>query len=220
MDTATSASIQEPTAPPSAGAIEPQPTCDIGGASSSLGATQAADVSDKPNVEPSAGPADILLSELRAFRAAWEVNTTEENFLQKLVDKLHAEALASRDGLLEKSLRPIILDLVRMHEDIHRLLDAYRTKSPAEISAEKLLQNYSSFAGDLEESLARQGVEIFENAADEFDPARQKALKRVPTDDRALHRKIAQRVRKGFILRGTVLRPELVTVYDYPPPLN
>lgn len=218
MDAANPAPTQEPATPPDAPAVEPQPICGSADASSTPETTPPAAAGDKPGVESSPEPQNILISELRAFRTAWDANTIEDKFLQKLVDKLHAEALASREGLVEKSMRPLLLDLVRMHEDIHRLLDVYRAKSAAEISAEKLLQNYASFAGDLEESLARQGVDIFENPPDKFDPVRQKALKRVPTEDPALHRKIAQRVRKGFVLGGAVLRPELVTVYDYTPP--
>ena len=72
----------------------------------------------------------------------------------------------------------------------------------------------------IEDILYRQGVEPFSLENSEFDPRRQRALSTTPTDDPALNKTVATRIRKGFSAGEKLIRPELVSVYllRQPPP--
>ena len=51
----------------------------------------------------------------------------------------------------------------------------------------------------------------------DFDPRRQRAVSTVPTDDPAIGKTVAARLRKGFQSGEKVIRPEIVTVYAFRP---
>ena len=65
----------------------------------------------------------------------------------------------------------------------------------------------------IEDILYRQGVEPFSLETAEFDPRRQRAISTVPTEDPALSKSVAARIRKGFAAGEKIIRPELVSVF-------
>ena len=76
---------------------------------------------------------------------------------------------------------------------------------------------YESFQTDIEDILYRYGFEAYStNIEDvEFDSKRQRIAKTLTTDDISRDRKIAERLRKGFIYEGNIIRPEMVSVYTF-----
>ena len=79
----------------------------------------------------------------------------------------------------------------------------------------RLVSLMHGFQQGIEDILYRQGVEPFEIEGDIFDPRRQRAIATVPTDDPALNKTIAARLRKGFQAGDKVIRPEVVSVYAH-----
>jgi len=65
----------------------------------------------------------------------------------------------------------------------------------------------------IEDILYRQGVEPFRGESEDFDARRQRAVTTIPTDDPALARKVASRLRAGFSAGDRLIRPEIVSVY-------
>ena len=130
---------------------------------------------------------------------------------KRIVDRLHAELQEYKQDLLLKVQRPIFIDLIQLHDDISKMIEA----QPAE-DAERA----SAFRGALEsirrailDFLYRQGVEPFQTEGNTFDPCRQRAMTTVPIDEPGQNRTIAGRIRPGFQAGDKIIRAELVSVY-------
>ena len=156
---------------------------------------------------------------LDALQAAFDREVRAEATREKVVDRLHAELQEYKQGLILGILRPVFTDLIQLHDDIGKMVAASTATAtpdddaPAEVV--RLLGVVRSYQQAVEDILVRQGVETFTHDGDAFDPRRQRALSTVPTDDPALNKRVAARVRKGFHANDKVLRPEFVTVYAH-----
>jgi molecular chaperone GrpE len=154
-----------------------------------------------------------LLAEMQRLRQDFETKVKYDESKERLIDALHKELQSYREGLHFKILRPILIDLIAMYDDLSKVVDALSTKSSESTSLE--IQNLQSFQDTIEEILRRNGVSLFEVEEDLFQGSRQRILRTVETGDTALDKRIARRVRKGFAYENRVLRPEIVEVYKY-----
>jgi len=157
---------------------------------------------------------------LDLLRSIFERELRAEETRERVIDRLHAELQEYKQDLLLKVQRPIFIDLIQLHDDIGKMI-ASRAPSPA--GGEEI----AGFGGVLEsiqtaieDILYRQGVEPFSVEAAEFDPRRQRAISTQATDEPALNRTVATRLRKGFQAGEKLIRPEVVTVFTLrqPPP--
>jgi len=150
--------------------------------------------------------ADRLDRRLDTLQNAFDREIRAEATREKVVDRLHAELQEYKQDLLLNTLRPVFIDLVQLHDDIGKVAAA-----PTE--GGRLAGLLEGFQQGIEDILYRQGVEPFEVEGDAFDPRRQRAVATVPTDDPALNKTVAARLRKGFRAGDRVIRPEIVSVY-------
>jgi molecular chaperone GrpE len=119
--------------------------------------------------------------------------------------------------LLLKVQRPIFIDLIQLHDDIGKMIEA-RTTGDGNIDRNVAVRGLlESIQVAIEDILYRQGVEPFAEEADAFDPRRQRAVATVATDDPTRNKAIAARLRKGFQAGEKLIRPELVSVYTFRP---
>jgi molecular chaperone GrpE len=131
---------------------------------------------------------------------------------EKVIDRLHAELQEYKQDLLLNVLRPVFVDLIQFHDHIGKRIAAQPVREE-DGEASQFLDIMRSFQQEIEEILDRQGVEPFTEEGDTFDPRRQRAAATVPTDDPALAKTIAARLRKGFKAGEKVIRPEIVSLY-------
>ena len=122
---------------------------------------------------------------------------------------MHGELEQYRHGLTHEFLRPVLTDLVRLHDDL---------TAQAEGGDDGAARIAEYVRGSIEETLARNGVESYTVDEPEVDRRRQKVIGVVATDDPALHRTVAQRTRPGFRFGDRILRPEWVHAYQFDPP--
>lgn len=174
---------------------------------------KAIDADQEPASDSQAGPSpttDLL------HRVLSGVKSLEEEFAQKLkydqakekaVDALHEELRQHRGGLHFSLLRPLLTDLISLHDDVSQLA-AGRRGDDAEAA-----RTFDSLASTVEELLARQGVFAFNLPQDTFDGKQQRAVRTVGTDRQELVGAIAERVRVGFVYEGRTVRPEHVALY-------
>ncbi|MEI8372621.1 MAG: nucleotide exchange factor GrpE [Planctomycetota bacterium] len=134
---------------------------------------------------------------------------------EAIIDRLHAEIQEYRADLVLKLLKPMALDLINLYDDVGKMVTTNKSKVEGSVVAQKLLALLEDFQGDIESFLDRNGFTSFTSPEDEFDPKRQRTLQRVSTDDPTRDRKIAERIRKGFVYEERVIRPELVIVAVY-----
>ncbi len=158
----------------------------------------------------------LLMSEMQHLREDFDTKVKYDESKERLIDSLHRELQAYREGLHFKILRPLFIDLIAMYDDLGKLIDAMLSKTPATTSSQAI-QSMESFQETIEEILRRNGVDAFTVEENTFVASRQRILRVVDTVDPTQDKQIVRRVRKGFEYEGRILRPEVVEMYKYNP---
>ncbi len=124
----------------------------------------------------------------------------------ELVDRLHKENQQLRQGELQTAMLPLLRDLMRLHDDLERI-----------IAVDPGSQDTVLIRDALADALARNGITQFapgEN--DSFDSALHAAVGAEPTDDPQSDRTICAVRRAGFRREdGSIVRVADVTVRKY-----
>jgi molecular chaperone GrpE (heat shock protein) len=149
--------------------------------------------------------------QLAAIRSTESVN-------QKLFDSLHAELLKYRDNFLHESLqKPFIHDLVYLYDHLTSLCEQLRGAAQ-----EKNKRGHVAQWRDNLENAIHSLVEIFHRfdvkeiePRENFDRSYHRAISYEPADYPEEDGRIVMRVRRGFMWRGKLIRPEEVIVKRY-----
>ena len=152
-----------------------------------------------------------------ALRSTFERELRAETNRERVVDRLHAELQDYKQDLLLKLQRPIFVDLIQLHDDVGKMIAARASADSDALGPASFRGTLESIQTAIEDILYRQGVEPFSLESGEFDPRRQRALSTSPTDDPALNKTVAARIRKGFAAGEKLIRPELVSVFLFRP---
>ena len=136
---------------------------------------------------------------------------------RRVVDRLHAELQDYKQDFLLKIQRPIFVDLIQLHDDIGKIIEAGTSTNADPDTGTRLRGSLESIQTGIEDILYRQGVEPFTLEGTDFDPRKQRAVSTQATDDKALNKRVATRLRKGFCSGDKLIRPEIVTVFTYRP---
>jgi molecular chaperone GrpE len=153
-----------------------------------------------------------LTRRLDSLQTILEREMRAEAARERVVDRLHAELQEYKHDLLLRVQRPIFIDLIQLHDDLGKMIEA----RPAETEPERhgvVAGVLDSIRTAIEDILYRQGVEPFAVEGDGFDPRRQRAVSTTATDDPARNKSIAARLRKGFQAGDKLIRPEIVSVF-------
>jgi molecular chaperone GrpE len=201
--------VAELAATPAAGPEESPPT--------GAGAPAATTEATSRLLEAITGLKEDLTRRLDAVQTILERERRAEAARERVVDRLHAELQEYKQDLLLKVQRPIFVDLIQLHDDIGKMIEA---RPPEDVQADRAAAVrgiLESIQTAIEDILYRQGVEPFAIEGDGFDPRRQRAVATVPTDDPARNKTIAARLRKGFQSGEKLIRPEIVSVWTVRP---
>jgi molecular chaperone GrpE (heat shock protein) len=144
--------------------------------------------------------------QLTAIRSTESVN-------QRLFDSLHEELLKYRDNFLHESLqKPFIHDLVHLFDDLLKLAGQLRSAAEAERgrgSASQWRDNLENAIHSLVEILERFEVKEIE-PKENVDRSLHKVVSFEPADFPEEDGRIVMRVKRGFVWRGKLIRPEEV----------
>ena len=137
---------------------------------------------------------------------------------EKVIDQMHKELQRYKEGLYVQLVRPILLDIIEVRDSIIRVGAVYRDKPEEEQAIPiKTFSDYADY--DLQDILEKYNVEIYRSQpGDSFSPMRQRAVKKVTTEEEALHGKVAESLSCGYSYDGRVLSAEKVSVYTYEKP--
>lgn len=136
----------------------------------------------------------------------------------KIIDNLHEELQEFREGVIKKHLHSMVMDLIKIIDDIRKYRSHYadgRTEADAGETIENLLDFMEDIASDLEDLFAWQGVTPFTCQDKAFDSTRQRVVKKVETDDPEKDKTVAASLRPGYEWDDKVIRPEMISVYVY-----
>ncbi len=161
---------------------------------------------------------DRMTRKLDALHDEFSKKLKIDAYKDKLIDNLHRELQAYKNDLIKKHVQSMVMDIIKVIDDIRKLSDHYLSMPPEDLEPEKLLELLHRVPDDLEDLFYYQGVKPFACKGAEFDPTRQRVLKRVETDDPALDKTVAESLRPGYEWDEKVIRPEFVAVYLYKEP--
>jgi molecular chaperone GrpE len=148
--------------------------------------------------------------------AEFRENFALDRFKEDQINRLHEEVQTFRNDLVLRAVRQVLQGLIRLHDDMGKVLTALRGRPAEELTPERLLHQIEGFQDDVELLLGQHGVERFEAAVEEFDPRRQTALRTMPAGDPAQVGRIAERLRPGFEQGEALLQKERVAVFAAP----
>jgi molecular chaperone GrpE len=181
-----------------------------------------------PAVEPKPAPVgettetvlllQRTLQRLQRLEDKFDSKIRNDESREAIVDRLHAEVQEYRADLLLKVLKPVLLDLIALHDDIGKIVAL--AAAPNSDLEKRLLHQVQGFQKDIEDILYRHGVEQYRCPGNEFDPRRQRAARTMPAPHPDLESKVTDRLRVGFACGEKVLRPEHVVVLVKPQPVS
>lgn len=169
----------------------------------------------KPLLALIEGLKENLDRRLDSIQTSLDREARAEATRERVIDRLHAELQEYKQDLLLKVQRPIFIDLIQLHDDVGKMIEAADDDDSEFARAQQ--GRLESIQTALEDVLYRQGVEPFTVEGQVFDARRQRAIKTVPVDDPALNKTVSARIRKGFQAGDKLIRPELVSVRTFRP---
>lgn len=156
-----------------------------------------------------------ISGQLEDLRGEFSGKLKHDAFKEKLIDSLHQELQAYKTHLIRKHVQSLITDVVKIIDDIRKLSAHYDSMRTEDLEPTKLLDLLKRIPDDLEDIFFYQGVKPFTCEGTDFDPSRQRTLKRIETDDASLENKVAESIRPGYEWDDHVIRPEIVALYLY-----
>lgn len=145
---------------------------------------------------------------IEALQKKFDEKIAVDEHKNSLFDKLYKERDEYKNDLYGKLLKPFIMGSIEIINDLRMYIskmDSY--------DVERSLNYLKTLPDDIIEMLENNGVELYTEDGEYFNPKMQRAKRTVPTDDAALNNTIAERIEKGYSWNGVILRPEIVAVY-------
>lgn len=153
------------------------------------------------------------------IRQAMERQQTVDSANQKLFDALHEELKGYKDAfLLESILKPVLIDLISLHDDLLRVAESIQGFVPrlaGTPEGEELgnsATNLEHLVDYLVEILNRREVERLPPSDGLVDKSRHKVIQVEPAGEGVPEGAILRTVRHGFTWREKNIRPEEVVI--------
>lgn len=153
---------------------------------------------------------DCLSQQNEFLQKKFDGKIAEDEHKAQLFDKMYNELQSYKTDLYAKILKPFILSTITLLDDTNTFI--CKLGENESILAEKYLR---TMPDDLIDILESNGVVLYEDDVDKFNPRTQRVVKQVPTDNPDLDNFIVKRIRKGYSWNGVNLKPELVWIYKF-----
>jgi len=171
-------------------------------------------------IDGAAGPSAATIESavnagVERILAAFEAKLAYDASKQIQVDRLHSELQQHRGDLVARVARPLVHGMIRVHDDMGKLLSALRAKSADELTPERFFSLLEGLQEDVEIVLGQNGVAAYREPGGPFDPRRQRVLRKVGTGEEALAGAVAESIRPGFEQGTEILEKERVATYEF-----
>ena len=161
---------------------------------------------------------DVVEQELVDLQKKFDDKIAEDTHKNGLFDNMHRELVRYQNGVLDKIVDTMALDIIQLVDSTKSHARVYSKKEPTEENYKKLLKIVKGIAEDLGDILYRQNIESYRVTGHEVDVRRQKIIQTVPTDDKSKDNLVAVRVADGYEKGDKVLRPERIKIFKYEEP--
>ena len=161
---------------------------------------------------------DAVQQALATLQQSFDDKIAEDAHKNGLFDNMHRELVRYQNGVLDKIVDTIALDIIQLVDSTKGHVRVYEKKEPTEENYKKLLRIVKGIAEDLEDILYRQNIESYRVPGHEVDTRHQKIIQTVPTDDKSKDNLIAVRAADGYEKGDKVLRPERIKIFKYEAP--
>ncbi len=174
------------------------------------GSDSDGDASEPPMVR---GPLDEINDKLDNLFQAFETKIQYDQHKNKIIDELHQALQEYRQGVLQKYVARIFMDVLKVVDDIRKFTVHIKMNPAHEEISDKCIQFLESTASELEDLFAWEGITPYVCEGDRLDLSRQRVLNKIQTADPEKDKLIAERVRPGYEYNGKIIRPEIVSVF-------
>jgi molecular chaperone GrpE (heat shock protein) len=158
---------------------------------------------------------EAIQAQLVQLRDEFSGKIKYDEHKDEIIDKLHQELQEYKQDIVKKHILSIVLDVVKVADDIRKWITYFRSLDVSQRDPVKLFRYLEAIPSDLEDIFYWQGVKPYSNPEGTFDPAKQRAMKKIATDDPSKDKTIAKSLRPGYEWEGKVIRQEMVAVYVY-----
>jgi len=181
---------------------------------------ELAKMQNEPETQPSDSVSlkhqlDTIQAQLDELKDEFAGKLKYDAHKDKIIDKLHQELQEYKQDIVKKHILSIVLDVVKVADDIRKWLAYFRSLDVSQRDPVKLFRYLEAIPSDLEDIFYWQGVKPYINREGPFNPTKQRAIKKVPTDDLSKDKTIAKSIRPGYEWENKVIRQEMVSVYVY-----
>jgi molecular chaperone GrpE len=146
----------------------------------------------------------VLLGALATARVAADSYLDDLQRVAAEFENYRKRAQRERDGLVERSTQRLVAALLPVLDSFDQAF-AHEAKTPGE---EQVLAGVRGTFHQLMDVLGGEGLEMTRAEGEAFDPNLHEAVGGVAGDDLV----VAREVRRGYLLKGRVLRPAMVLV--------
>jgi molecular chaperone GrpE len=162
-----------------------------------------------------AGRLESLSLQIAGLQREFEGKLKYDAHKDEVIDRLHSELQEYKQDIIKKYVLSIVMDVVKVADDIRKWLTYFRSLEVSQRDPRKLFRYLEAIPSDLEDVFYWHGVKPFASEEGPFDPVRQRAIKKIPTDDMAQDKNVAHSIRPGYEWETKVIRQEMVAVYVY-----
>ncbi|MDR1542716.1 MAG: nucleotide exchange factor GrpE [Clostridiales bacterium] len=167
-----------------------------------------------PSFEPIFEAISGLNDGIESLRQLFDARISRTEHEEKVIDNMHSELSRYRQDMYARLLRPILLDIADARDYAIGLVLEAQPAQGGKMAIDAGL--VGMLADQLLESMAKNGVESYQSELmSSFDPAKMRIVKKIPTNDKTLHGKVARSVNDGYAYDGRRLMPERVWVYSF-----
>jgi molecular chaperone GrpE len=175
------------------------------------------DEGDGPSIDEDLfiGRLESISLQISELQREFEGKLKYDAHKDEIIDRLHTELQEYKQDILKKYILSIVMDVVKVADDIRKWLTYFRSLDVSQRDPRKLFRYLEAIPSDLEDVFYWHGVKPFASEDGPFDPGRQRAIKKIPTADANMDKIVAHSIRPGYEWETKVIRQEMVAVYVY-----
>ena len=164
-------------------------------------------VKDSNNNKESEQKIKQLEEQLAAEQTKSQDYLTKLKYLQADFENYRRRAEKQIQDAVNRSNENLVSCLIGVIDDFEVALSAGQKTE----NKEALLDGIKMVHKKLDALLAKEGLERIECVGQQFDPIKHEVLAQIPTDEHQ-NGTVIEEARKGFVFKGKVLRPSVVTI--------